>query len=63
MEYFATREYGHIGEGWDRMEFHGHWVVRDVEFNYVDKDKYRHDLQSRYQGLVVFDRPTEAAIY
>jgi hypothetical protein len=61
-KYFATREHGAIGEGWDRIEFHGHWVVRDVEFNYVDKDKYRHDLLDRYEGLVVFNRPTKAQL-
>lgn len=51
MTYFARREYGTAPNGW--FEFDGRWVVRDVEFNFVDCDKYRNDLRNKYPGLVV----------
>jgi hypothetical protein len=51
MTYFARREHGtHPTE---QYEFNGRWVVRDVEFNIVDCDRYRNDLKEQYPGLVV----------
>jgi hypothetical protein len=54
MNYFAMREWGTAPNGW--TEFGGRWVVRDVTFAHVDNDKYRDDLQDRYEGLVIIDR-------
>ena len=54
MKYFAMREYGIAPDGW--VHFDGRWVVRDAAFNYVDHDKYRHDMAARYEGLVIVDR-------
>jgi hypothetical protein len=54
MNYVAMREYGKAPNGW--TEFGGRWVVRDAAFAYVDHDKYRGDLEDRYEGLVIIDR-------
>jgi hypothetical protein len=54
MPYFAMREYGLAPNGW--QTFGGRWVVRNIAFEVVDYDKYRHDLLDRYKGLVIIER-------
>jgi|TARA_R110000851_G_scaffold132555_1_gene266986 hypothetical protein len=57
MTYFAMREYGIAPNGW--LNFAGRWVVRNTAFEFVDCDRYRGDLQDRYEGMVIIDRRTD----
>jgi hypothetical protein len=57
MNYFAMREYGTAPNGW--QNFGGRWVARNIAFEVVDYDKYRNDLQDRYEGLVIIDRENQ----
>lgn len=50
-KYTARREEGLTPNG---NEIGGRWVVRDRDGNFVDVDKYRNDLASRYHGKIEF---------
>ena len=53
MTYTAQRENGtHPTMNW--VQFNNRWVVRDKDGKYVDHDKYRHDLMSKYNNDIEF---------
>lgn len=47
----AKREYGETPNG---NPIAGRWVVRDSDGKFIDVDKYRNDLQSRYRNRITF---------
>lgn len=54
-KYFAEREYEGIHPV-SKMSFDGQWVVRDANGNFVDSDRYKNDLKTRYPGIVFLAR-------
>lgn len=49
--YAAQREQGTTPNG---NPMAGRWVLRNLQGEYIDHDKYRHDLFSRYDLIVKY---------
>jgi hypothetical protein len=55
MKYTARREYETINP-LSEMAHEGKWVVRDENGDWIDADKYRHDLLDRYENLEIISK-------
>lgn len=53
-EFYARREWDTIHPHWG-WPHNGIWVVRDVNGNWIDANRYRNDLKEKYSRLVIID--------
>lgn len=53
------REYGNLRLSENLIPIKGRWVLRTLEGDYIDHDKYRHDLKARHEDRYDIETITE----